>query len=588
MMVKRFLRWTTILTIVTVCAWPALAADEALPDSEVLVRALADELGRAMDLQMEDLEKPYFIQYGVEDDITHSLSAGYGALTASSRDRSRLFYAQVRVGSYQLDNTNYAADTRFYFPGVIRGGGQANLPVDDDYFAIRQAIWRATDGEYKEAVETLTKKRAYMRDKRIEDRPDDFSQVQPVEHSEPTAVLRFDQARWEENLRRISAHFKQYDQVQDSGVQLSVGAGNAYVVTSEGTRVRTADTGAVLRINAAVQAEDGMRISSGRNYVGDAADDLPPVDEILADIDTLVDDLTAAMKASAIEHYTGPVLFDARSAAQMFRVMLAGGVVGKVDPVGTERRRFAGAENLEKKIGQRILPRSFQVYDDPTVKEFDDTVLFGHYRYDDEGVPAQRLDIVVDGELKDMCLSRVPTKKLSGSNGHARRSPGSSAPAASVGSLFIEDDKGLSDEELKAALLEAAEDEGLEYGLRIESISSVGLGTSQADMLSSIMRVQRRGGGLGDPIVAYKVYVEDGREEPFRGCEFGPIEVTELKRILAGGNTPEVYNYVGFGLGGTTPPSTIVAPPVLFEELELSKIEQEHDKLPILKVPLAR
>ena len=102
------------------------------------------------------------------------------------------------------------------------------------------------------------------------------------------------------------------------------------------------------------------------------------------------------------------------------------------------------------------------------------------------------------------------------------------------------------------------------------------------------MSAQQGPKGLGDPVFVYKVYVDDGREEMVRGCEFGPIKVRDLKDIIAAGNTPTVYNYIGMGMGGTTPPSSIIAPAVLFEELELNKIEQEHDKLPILKPPITR
>jgi TldD protein len=591
-------RFTELIAIALLSLTPAgvvRAADETLPDSQVLMKALVDEITRSMDLQVEDLEKPYFIQYSADDVIAYQVSASHGAITGFDRERSRRFYSQVRVGSPELDNTNFAGDQgRFYIIGGRGrggGGGQATLPVDDDYAAIRQAIWWATDQDYKDAVETLSKKRAYMRDKNIEDRPNDFSEAAPVEHIEPTAVLSFDQAAWKENVRRLSAHFKQYEQVQDSSVQLLVGAGNSYVVNSEGAHVRTADFGALMFVTADVQAEDGMRLGGSRSYAGDCTDDFPPIERILADIDTMVEKLTEAMEAPEVEQYTGPVLFDGRAAAQMFQVLLADGVAGEVDPVGTQRRMFAGAENLEKKVGQRILPRSFQVYDDPTVKEADGKALLGHYKYDDEGVPAQRVDIVVDGKLENMCMSRVPTKKLTGTNGHGRRASGASEPGAAVACLFIENKDGLPEAELKAALIEAAKDEGLEYGVRVAAIKSAGLGSSMSEMLSLVMGRGRRGGGgtrLGDPIIAYKVYVEDGREEPFRGCEFGPVEVGDLRRISAAGDTPYVHNYVGIGFGGATPPSTILAPPVLFEELELYKIEQEYDKLPILNAPLAR
>jgi hypothetical protein len=66
------------------------------------------------------------------------------------------------------------------------------------------------------------------------------------------------------------------------------------------------------------------------------------------------------------------------------------------------------------------------------------------------------------------------------------------------------------------------------------------------------------------------------------------MTVSKLKRIIAAGKAPVVYNYIGLGFTGATPPSSIIAPAVLFEELDISKIEQEHEKLPILQAPAAR
>ncbi|HUU83500.1 MAG TPA: metallopeptidase TldD-related protein [Phycisphaerae bacterium] len=591
---QRFKIMAAVLVLGVTWALPALA-DDTLSDGDVIMRAMVDEMNRSMELQMEDLEKPYFLQYTVEDTVTYRLAASYGAITTSDRDRSRDFYGRVRVGSYELDNTNFSGGGGGFFGrrgrgGGGGGGGRASLPIQDDYEAIRQAIWSATDDDYKGAVETLTQKRAYMEDKKLTDRPDDFSKVPAAEASEPGAVLAFDKAAWEENLEKISGHFRKYAQVQDSKVQLYAGAGNAYVANSEGTRVRTADTITLLIVSAEVQADDGMKISDSRSYVGDSTADLPPLSKIIDDADALVAELTTAMKAPILEQYTGPVLFDGRAAGQLFREMLAKGVAGRVDPVGTQRRMFEGAESLEKMIGQRILPKSIRVYDDPTTKKVGEKLLFGHYRYDDEGVPARKVDIVVDGKLQDMVMCRVPTKKLSGSNGHGRSAPGGGTPEAAIGCLFIEDEDAIPDAQLKEALIEAAGEAGLEYGLRVASIKAMGIETSQAEMISFFMRRQQGGrqSGLGDPIFVYKVYVDDGREELVRGSEFGAIKARDLKDIIAAGDTPTVYNYIGLGFTGATPRSTIVAPPVLFEELELSKIEQEHDKLPLLKAPLVR
>ena len=151
------------------------SAVEVLPDSKELMRALVDEVTRSTTLQMEDLEKPYFIQYTVDDVIGYHIIAGYGDLITSERDRSRDYYRRVRVGGYELDNTNFSDDRGgfFMFFGGGTGGGEASLPLDEDYTAIRQAIWWATDQDYKDAVETLTKKKAYMKDKNLLDRPDE-------------------------------------------------------------------------------------------------------------------------------------------------------------------------------------------------------------------------------------------------------------------------------------------------------------------------------------------------------------------------------------------------------------------------------
>ena len=578
------------LLLSTLGTLPADAA-ERLPDSKELMRALADEITRSMNLQMEDLEKPYFIQYTVDDSIVYHIVAKYGDVTESRRNRSRDFYSQVRIGSDKLDNTNYSGDTgpfaMFFGAG---GGGQASLPIEEDYTAIRQSIWWATDSDYKDGVETLTEKRAYMKDKNLQDRPNDFSKASIVELIEPTAQIEFDRGAWEQRLKRISARFNKHTQIQDSKTQLLVGVSNAYIVNTEGTRLRTPDHGALLMISAELQAPDGMKISDGLSYFGPTPRDLPPEGEIFQDIDELVAGLMSAAAAPILDRYTGPVLFDNVAAGQMFRTMLAQSIAARVDPVGTQRRKLTGAGSLEKKLEQRILPDSFQIYDDPTLPKVGDTHLLGHYRYDDEGVRTERVDLVVDGVLKSMVMSRVPTKKLSGTNGHARRSGGNTTPETAIGCLFIQDKKGISDEALKAKLIEAAKEEGLDFGLRIKSLRMTGMGSSQSDLIALFMRMQQRGGqeNIGDPIYAYKVYVEDGREELVRGCEFGQVKLRDLKHILAAGNTPGVYNYIGISFAGATPATSIVSPAILFEELDVTKIEQEYDKPPILKTPLDR
>ena len=135
---------------------------------------------------------------------------------------------------------------------------------------------------------------------------------------------------------------------------------------------------------------------------------------------------------------------------------------------------------------------------------------------------------------------------------------------ARIGCLYISDNDGVTEDELKKELIQAARDEGLEFALRVESLAAGGFGS------------------LGSPIYAYKVYVDDGREELIRGLEFLPVQTRILKRILAAGRERQVYNSMAPVI------SSIVSPAVLLEELELNKFEEEFDKLPILKQPAQR
>ena len=546
---------TELLLLLAACAIGTAdlaRAEITLPDSDVLMRAMSDELDRSMkELALDDLPRPYSIQYRAEDRLTFTMGATQGGLLGSNERRSRSFGSRVRVGTYELDNTNVGGGS----------GARATLPLDDNYVAIRHAIWQATDSDYKRAVEVITRKVAYLKDKTIEDRPDDYSPAEAVKLVEPSARLDFDQAQWEEQVKRLSARFKQHPRIQNSTVDLFAGVVNAYVVNSDGTRLRLGDTGIDLEIFAEIQAEDGMRLSDGLQYIGERIDQLPPIERILADIDKMCEKLVVFTSAEKLEQYTGPVLFEPLAAGKVFEALFADGVCARPIPLG--RSSAWGDTSLEKKLGLRVLPRSFKVHDDPLQEHFEDTMLAGAYEYDDEAVPATQVNLVEKGILKNLVASRAPTKKITRSTGHAR-SVGLSDARATIGCLYINDENGMSPDELEAELIQAAKDEGLEFGLRVVSTDQGGYGN------------------LGSPIYVYKVHVEDGREEPVRGLEFLDVETRALKRILAAGTQRKAYNSLR-GIG-----RSIISPAILMEELELKKFSEEMDKLPILQAPAVR
>src|SRR3954451_14766114 len=90
---------------------PALAAEDGV------MKAMRDELARSMKkLQLETLQKPYFIAYRELEQDTCAATASFGALVTAAcnppepgRPRSRNMSVEVRVGDYARDNTNFYA-----------------------------------------------------------------------------------------------------------------------------------------------------------------------------------------------------------------------------------------------------------------------------------------------------------------------------------------------------------------------------------------------------------------------------------------------------------------------------------------------
>ncbi|MCG8406821.1 MAG: metallopeptidase TldD-related protein [Phycisphaerales bacterium] len=574
-----FLTVTSLLT--GLASAPALADSDVKREmkEDVLLRALVDEVERGkVGLKLEDLERPYFIEYALQDSTRASVSAVFGAVTGRNETRARFLRTDVRVGSYKLDNTNYSGDLGgFSFPGF--GGGRfggAAIPVEDDYNAIRQAIWWATDRDYKSVTESFEKKKAFMESKVIEeDKPDDFSQVSPTVHFEDRQEVKIDLGRLEKIVTSLSAIFRAYPEVQSSAVRINGNGGNTYLVNTEGTRFRTSGASYSLSIDATVQADDGMKLSDSVSIHVRDLDDLPSIPELSKRCRDLVVQLVDVKNAPKLESYSGPVLVDAEVAATLFSNQFARRFAGGQRPLGGR----TPPNDFEEKLGKRILPKFLNVVDDPTLEEIDGVPVMAHYKFDHQGVEVKPVTLVEKGRLKALVMSRNPSKKFKASTGHGR---GMFRPRASVGCLKVTTSKGTTNKELKEKLTELLDDDDLEYGIRIASLGA-----------SSNSRFQRFTGMFGDmgrgfgrsrgasPLAIYKVY-PDGREELVRGAELARIGLRAFKRIKAAGDQLHVLNTGGRG------GRTVAAPALLFEELDVGKIDRDFDKPPILPSPFAR
>lgn len=542
----------------------------------IIFQAMGDELSRTMsDLVMENLERPYFISYTIDDYQNLIVQGSLGNLTRSNLDRGRYLTIGLRVGSPALDNTNFVAG---YFDNR-----QSSFPIsfESDYDAIRNSVYLATDRLYKAALKTISKKRAYLQTRIIADRPDDF--IAPVANIHMGTPEPFDleKAKFEELAKAATAVFKEYPEIISSSIRISAAVNNQYLVTSAGTRAMRGGRLYTIDLEMAGKNAEGEDILDGDRYVVDRPDLVPDKTALTAWARENARRMRTLLAAKKIEEYTGPVILDGPAAGEFFRQLLGKNVSDSPSPL--YERDQAAEQNpgpeLANKLKRRVMPEFIDIFDDPTLKSFGDADLIGHYDIDDAGDAPRRIQLVDDGKLVALPMGQAPTKHIKETNGHARGAVGRDI-AGRTTNLIVESAETVPYAKLKSAMLEMCRDMGLEYGLVVRELRDP---SAPRNDIGFSFGGSRRS-ALTPPIEAYLVY-PDGREEAVMGLEFSNVTVRILRDILQIGDKPYCYNYL---IGNDNElPASIVSPALLVEEMELKKSESKVNKPLVVPSPLA-
>jgi len=507
----------------------------------------------------------YFIGYTVTETQRAEVMGSNGALLSSQQARSRWLEVQVRVGSYDLDNTHKVGDRQGFNPP----SSGAPLPIEDDVGVLRRTIWLETDRQYRAAAEALIK---IMTGKEVkvetaEGRAPDFSREQPHGFYGRRVSFEVDRRPWEQKVRLYTRAFRASPAILNSIVTFSAMAQNQYQANSEGTRLQFGELRYRLELFIQGKAPDGMDIN--RYYNLDWTDPAAAPDDkvVLERAQTMRGELEALAAAPLVEPYAGPALLTGRAAAVFFHEVFGHRAEGHRQKDITEGQTFA------RKVGENILPEFLSIYDDPTEKRLGSTVLLGYYPFDDEGTPAQRVKLVDKGVLRNFEMSRSPLIGFAHSNGHGRRQVGF-APVSRQGNLIVESSRQVTNAQLRQMLVEQIKRQGKPFGLLIDDIAGgftfTGRGQPQAFQVL--------------PLVVYKVYPDGRPDELVRGVDIVGTPLVSLTKIVATGDTPEVFNgYCGAESGSV--PVAAVSPAILISELEVQKKETSTDKPPILPPP---
>jgi TldD protein len=598
--------------VLAVGAWFAptraqAAAAQDPRDNDQTLRAMRDEMARSktrLELKIPGTNqpvRPYYVEYRLLDLDVKEIVGQFGTLMTSTHTRQRFMDVEARVGTYKLDSSNFIGDEGFR--GFI--GSTGSVGIDRDYDSLRQDLWIATDQAFKEAVDTYSRKQAYLSSLARQSDIDDFSKAEPVRTIDPLVTPDWTSRNWDQEARDSSATLRAFPEIYEARVTYYLVFATEYLMTSEGTEIRTNRTFAAVEAGMNTLAQDGMPLNYLFSAYAPKPADLPNVDTVRKGLNVAGSELMALRASRPAEDYTGPVLFEARAAAPLLAQILGPAMNGSRPPISFQpiveqmMGNLGGKSDWSGRIGARVLPTSVSIVDDPTAKDFHGTPLIGSYAVDDEGVRAQKVTIVENGTLKELLMSRRPGNDSDQSNGHGRSGFLTDAKPT-MSNLFFTSTDEVSPVELKKKFLDECRAEKLPYCVIVREMDNPSLSLLHQEDFSELLASYGGGAGTGDrlPLLVYKIYPEDGREEVIRGARIIGVNSRSLRNLAGVGNDNFVYNYMqsqiagfsgtalgAFGSAQGGLPASLVAPSLLFEELEVRGARGEPKRLPLLPAP---
>ena len=508
---------------------------------------------------------------------------------------------EARIGNYKLDSSNFISDDGFR--GFI--GPTGSVGIDRDYNSLRQDLWIATDQAFKEAVETYSRKQAYLSSLARQSDIDDFAKAAPLQLIEPLVTPDWSNRNWEQEARETSATLRAFPQIYESRVTYYLVYATEYLLTSEGTEIRTNRCFAAIESGMNTLADDGMQINHMYAAYAPKPVDLPSVDAVKKALNVTGSELMALRAAPPAQDYTGPVLFEARAAAPLLAQVLTPAINGSRPPVSFTPvmeqllTGLGGKSDWVGRMGARVLPAGVSLVDDPGAKESHGTALLGAYAVDNEGVRAEKVTIVDNGNAKELLMSRRPGPDSDISNGHGRSAFINDAKPT-MSNLFFKSTETLSPADLKKKFLDACRSEKLPYCLVVREMDNPSISLLHQDDFSELLASFGGGAGTGDrlPLIVYKIYTDNGREEMIRGARIIGLNTRMLRNLGGIGNDDFVYNYMqsqvsgfagtalgAFGSAQSGLPASVVAPSLLFDDLEVRGARGEPKRLPLLPAP---
>lgn len=550
----RHLRLCIALSCLTFFSFAASAQDS-------LMHTLTKELDREFRQLKAADDRLYYMSYRVDDILVYSIRTSFGAVSGIDSAHYRIFTPSIRLGNYQLDNTH----------NVSYGQTAAALPLTNNEDLLRLIIWKNTDNSYKSSAQAyeqiLTSKKVNVAE---EDTAADFSPAKRSVYFDPP--LHYDQLHPDidaltKNLIAYSGALKPNPDLLTGVATLEFKIERNYFTDTEGTMLIENGTSTWQSVYSYTKAPDGMELPLFKMYFAWNPGELPSRDSVLKDVHEMSSKLTALRVAPVADPYVGPAILSGRAAGVFFHEIFGHRLEGK------RMKSDQDGQTFKNKIGTPVLPSFLSIIMDPTIKKLDKAAVNGFYRYDAEGVEAQKTTMVQDGILKTFLMTRTPINQVSGSNGHARTAAGG-IPESRQSNLIVNSGNTRSPAELKQLLRDEAKKQGREYGYYFEDVqggfTNIGRTTPNA---FNVM-----------PIEVYKVFADKRPDELVRGVDLIGTPLSMFGRIIAADNVRQTFNGMCGSNSGWVPVSAS-SPAIFVDVIETQKKNKSTDRLPVLPRP---
>jgi len=541
-----------------------------LNGQDKLADILEEELKREMATLSGEETPPYFMSYSVSDLSVFGTNAMFGNLLNTNEDRTRTLRVSVRVGDYKLDNTHKLDE----FGGAYGMMGGGYLPIDNEPLAIKQALWNETNMAYIDALDVYSDLLIKMESKNEEDKDvDDFSKEEPEVYIDPLPgdfLAGLNKKEWEQKVKKYSEVFLKEKDIIFGIAGINIGIERKYFVSTEGTKIVENRYNANLVITGMIRSDDGLELPLNKTWFAYDINDLPDDETVLKEVDNMIENLIALRDAPIVEPYEGPAILSAGSAGVFFHEIFGHRVEGP------RQKSESDGQTFTKKVGERLLPKSFNIVFDPTTSRYQGTDLNGYYKYDDEGVKAQKVNVVENGVLKGFLMSRCPIEGYTKSNGHGRAQAGME-PVARQSNLIVESSKMHTMEELRKMLVKECEKQDKELGLLFKEV--VGGFTLTGRYMPNAFNIM--------PTEVYRVFVDGRPDELVKGVDLIGTPLAMFSKIVAAGDEAAIFTGTCGAESGSVP-VTAISPALFISQIEIQKRQKTESVPPILTMPVSQ